>query len=45
LLDEHCRRQADHGRTLWTLIMLSEWLDWVAKEEAARSSHITQPAT
>jgi asparagine synthase (glutamine-hydrolysing) len=40
LLDEHCRRQADHGRTLWTLIMLSEWLDWVAKEEAARSSQV-----
>ena len=44
LLEEHCSRQADHGRTLWTLIMLSEWLDWVAKEEAARSSRVTQPA-
>ena len=44
LLDEHCCRQADHGRTLWTLIMLSEWLDWVAKEETARSSSVTQPA-
>jgi asparagine synthase (glutamine-hydrolysing) len=32
LLAEHCRREADHGRTLWTLITLSEWLDWVTKE-------------
>jgi len=32
LLSEHCRREADHGRTLWTLITLSEWLDWVTKE-------------
>jgi asparagine synthase (glutamine-hydrolysing) len=31
LLSEHCRREADHGRTLWTLITLSEWLDWWAK--------------
>jgi asparagine synthase (glutamine-hydrolysing) len=43
LLDEHCRRQADHGRTLWTLIMLSEWLDWAAKEETARSIRVVQP--
>jgi asparagine synthase (glutamine-hydrolysing) len=32
LLSEHCRHQADHARALWTLIVLSEWLDWVAKE-------------
>jgi asparagine synthase (glutamine-hydrolysing) len=31
LLSEHCRRQADHTRTIWTLIMLSEWLDWLTK--------------
>jgi len=29
LFAEHCRRDADHGRALWTLIVLSEWLDWV----------------
>jgi asparagine synthase (glutamine-hydrolysing) len=34
LLSEHCRHQADHARALWTLIVLSEWLDWVAKETA-----------
>src|SRR5439155_26413683 len=44
LLFEHCRRQADHGRTLWTLIMLSEWLDWVPKEVAVQSSRVMQPA-
>jgi asparagine synthase (glutamine-hydrolysing) len=32
LLSEHCRRDADHGRTIWTLITLSEWLDWLVKE-------------
>ena len=32
LLSEHCQHQADHARALWTLIVLSEWLDWVAKE-------------
>ena len=30
LFAEHCRRKADHARALWTLIVLSEWLDWVA---------------
>jgi asparagine synthase (glutamine-hydrolysing) len=29
LLDEHCNRVDDHGRALWTLIVLSEWLEWV----------------
>jgi len=35
LFSEHCRLQADHARALWTLIVLSEWLDWAAKETAA----------
>jgi asparagine synthase (glutamine-hydrolysing) len=35
LFSEHCRQQADHARALWTLIVLSEWLDWVAKATAA----------
>jgi asparagine synthase (glutamine-hydrolysing) len=34
LLSEHCRHRADHARALWTLIVLSEWLDWAAKETA-----------
>jgi asparagine synthase (glutamine-hydrolysing) len=28
LLTEHRRHEADHARSLWTLIVLSEWLDW-----------------
>jgi asparagine synthase (glutamine-hydrolysing) len=30
LLEEHGQRRADHARALWTLIVLSEWLDWAA---------------
>ena len=32
LFSEHCQRKADHARTLWTLLVLAEWLDWVAME-------------
>ena len=32
LLADHCERKADHARALWTLLVLSEWLDWVANE-------------
>jgi len=32
LFSEHCQRKADHARTLWTLLVLGEWLDWVAME-------------
>lgn len=28
MLSEHCAREQDHARALWTLIVLSEWLDW-----------------
>ena len=35
LFSEHCQLKADHARALWTLIVLSEWLDWVTKETAA----------
>jgi asparagine synthase (glutamine-hydrolysing) len=34
LLSEHCLRQADHARALWTLIVLSEWLNWAANDTA-----------
>lgn len=33
LLEEHQRRVADHARSLWTLIVLSEWLDWTEEEQ------------
>lgn len=29
---EHCQRKSDHSRALWTLLVLAEWLDWVATE-------------
>jgi asparagine synthase (glutamine-hydrolysing) len=32
LFADHCQRKADHARALWTLIVLSEWLDWVAAD-------------
>jgi len=32
LFSEHCHRKADHARALWTLLVLSEWLDWAATE-------------
>ena len=38
LFSEHCRHRSDHARALWTLIVLSEWLDWVAKETASGRS-------
>ena len=34
LFAEHCDKKADHARALWTLIVLSEWLDWAAVETA-----------
>jgi asparagine synthase (glutamine-hydrolysing) len=30
LLSEHCQREADHARAIWSLLVLGEWLDWVA---------------
>jgi asparagine synthase (glutamine-hydrolysing) len=35
---EHCQRKADHARGLWTLLVLGEWLDWVATETDCRQS-------
>ncbi len=34
LLDEHRSRKADHARALWTLIVLSEWLDWAGRRHS-----------
>ncbi|TAL04628.1 MAG: asparagine synthetase B, partial [Verrucomicrobia bacterium] len=36
LFVEHCAHKADHARALWTLLVLSEWLDWVAEQKVAR---------
>jgi len=35
---EHCQRKADHARALWTLLVLAEWLDWVATETDCRQT-------
>ena len=43
LLAEHCQRKADHARALWTLLVLSEWLNWV-EEETAHMSYRPTPA-
>jgi asparagine synthase (glutamine-hydrolysing) len=29
LLSEHQQRQEDHARAIWTLVVLSEWLEWL----------------
>jgi len=29
LMREHLDRKADHGRALWALVVVSEWLDWL----------------
>jgi asparagine synthase (glutamine-hydrolysing) len=33
LLKEHMQRKADHARSIWTLIVLIEWLEWVSEVE------------
>lgn len=37
VLAEHCERKADHARALWTLLVLSEWLEWVGSENTAET--------
>ena len=44
LFSEHCQRKADHARALWTLLVLSEWLDWVATETDCLSGKTGQTA-
>lgn len=34
LFHEHQQRKADHARALWTLIVLSEWLEWAEPKQA-----------
>lgn len=28
LLSEHCARECDHAKAIWTLVVLAEWLEW-----------------
>ena len=46
LFAEHCEHKADHARALWTLLVLSEWLDWLGNETTslAREEVATQPS-
>jgi asparagine synthase (glutamine-hydrolysing) len=37
LLEEHTQRKADHARPIWTLCVLSEWLEWVSETESHSS--------
>jgi len=43
LLSEHCQREADHARAIWTLLVLGEWLDWVATDIDCR--HLQLPSS
>jgi asparagine synthase (glutamine-hydrolysing) len=38
LFSEHCQRKADHARAIWTLLVLGEWLDWVATDTDCRQT-------
>ena len=45
LFMEHCERKADHARALWTLLVLCEWLDWVAEETGASGGRVAAGTT
>jgi asparagine synthase (glutamine-hydrolysing) len=38
LFSEHCQSKADHARAIWTLLVLVEWLDWVATDTDCRQT-------
>jgi asparagine synthase (glutamine-hydrolysing) len=42
LLEEHSRRRHDHGRALWSLLVLVEWLEWTGELRAVRSGVIEE---
>jgi asparagine synthase (glutamine-hydrolysing) len=48
LFGEHLRREGDHARALWSLVVLAEWLDWAAglrgRSEAAQAGAAAEPA-
>jgi asparagine synthase (glutamine-hydrolysing) len=37
VFQEHCERKADHGRALWAVIVLDEWLRWTEESVRLRS--------
>jgi asparagine synthetase B (glutamine-hydrolysing) len=38
LFGEHLRRERDHARALWTLVVLAEWLEWAAGLQSPTSA-------
>ena len=40
LFEEHCLLKADHARALWTIIVLSEWLEWISSRRSSAVSSI-----
>lgn len=44
LLATHCARERDHARAIWTLIVLSEWLEWKARACSSALACRTQDA-
>lgn len=43
LMSEHLQRQADHGRAIWALVVISEWLSWLEQSGSQLSSVTTTP--
>ncbi len=37
VFDAHQRREADHGRALWALIVVSEWLGWLDSQREGKA--------
>ena len=37
LMNEHLQRQADHGRAIWALVVMSEWLAWLGQSDSEPS--------
>lgn len=45
MLEEQRQRKADHSRSLWALIVLSEWLQWASRQNVAQFSTQVSSAT
>ncbi|HKV66001.1 MAG TPA: asparagine synthase (glutamine-hydrolyzing) [Rhodanobacteraceae bacterium] len=43
LFSEHCSRRRDHARAIWTLVVLSEWLEWRARLQPAALPTVRHP--
>jgi asparagine synthase (glutamine-hydrolysing) len=44
LLEEHRQRRSDFSRALWTLIVLSEWIEWAARRgNISHQTHAPDP--